>query len=56
MNVHKTKFEMAHSKHETSITVFVNGKQFFIDLKSGTGRWRGKRMKITRTVKGGNYC
>ena len=48
--------EMAHSKHETTTTVSVNGKQFFIDLKSGTGRWRGKRMKITRTVKGGNYC
>ena len=48
--------EMAHSKHETTITVFVNGKQFFIDLKSGTGRCREKRIKITRTVKGGNYC
>ena len=48
--------EMAHSKHETTTTVSVNGKQFFIDLKSGTGRWRGNRMKISRTVKGGNYC
>ena len=48
--------EMARSKHESTKTVLVNGKQFLIDLKSETGRWRGKRMKITRTVKGGNYC
>ena len=48
--------EMARSKHESTKTVLVNGKQFVIDLKSETGRWRGKRMKITRTVKGGNYC
>ena len=48
--------EMARSKHESTKTVLVNGKQFVIDLKSDTGRWRGKRMKITRTVKGGNYC
>ena len=48
--------EMARSKHESTKTVLVNGKQFVIDLKSETGRWRGKRIKITRTVKGGNYC
>ena len=48
--------EMARSKHESTKTVLVNGKQFVIDLKSETGRWRGKRMKITRAVKGGNYC
>ena len=48
--------EMARSKHESTKTVLVNGKEFVIDLKSETGRWRGKRMKITRTVKGGNYC
>lgn len=48
--------EMARSKHESTKTVLVNGKQFLIDLKSETGRWRGKRIKITRTVKGGNYC
>ena len=48
--------EMARSKHESTKTVLVNGKQFVIDLKSETGHWRGKRMKITRTVKGGNYC
>ena len=48
--------EMARSKHESTKTVLVNGKEFVIDLKSETGRWQGKRMKITRTVKGGNYC
>ena len=48
--------EMARSKHESTKTVLVNGKQFVIDLKSEAGRWRGRRMKITRTVKGGNYC
>ena len=48
--------EMARSKHESTKTVLVNGKQFLIDLQSETGHCRGKRMKITRTVKGGNYC
>ena len=54
--------EMAHSKHESTTTVLVSGKTFFIDLKEktgrcpGTGRYPGDKMRITRRLKGGNDC
>ena len=54
--------EMAHSKHESTTTVLVSGKTFFIDLKErtgrcpGTGRYPGDWMRITRRLKGGNDC
>ena len=54
--------EMARSKHESTTTVLVSGKTFFIDLKERTGRCprTGRRpgdwMRITRRLKGGNDC
>lgn len=47
------KLEMARSKNE-SITVLVNGKQFFIDPTNETGRYRGEQVTLTRTLKEGN--
>ena len=48
------KIEMASSKDEPRVQVFLRGKQFVIDLKAKTGRGQrtGKEITLKRKVKG----